>query len=312
MSNNAEQTEITARQGLNVRRREILLAGGASLIGLTLRGGIFAAVPGQDNPMQKGMMPRGVMTVEGAKKPVFVPAAGSTDPVAHSVAESLFWLDQETEHAKFFAMMLPTPDLSAEHSQAEQFQSQFAAQLDKVKGGAPDKGSLASFNQATIDLVKTFLDFKQRLNEAQKAGKLKSLIYPTFFDHTYREADRFQKRLGEFSKGKVELDRSEVVEFWSRIMMEHADFVAHLLDPEERMLIEKAMKTSDAWREAKKSESVKGPLDEFIAFKKTAQQGIDAGQIKSIIHPALADHVLREALKFSDELKRTEAGRATR
>jgi hypothetical protein len=48
----------------------------------------------------------GVTTISGAKKPVFVPAADSTDPVAHSIAESLFWLDQETGHAKFFAMMM--------------------------------------------------------------------------------------------------------------------------------------------------------------------------------------------------------------
>jgi len=55
-----------------------------------------------------------------------------------------------------------------------------------------------------------------------------------------------------------------------------------------------------AWSEDK----VKDSLDEFITFKKTAQAGVEAGQIKSIIHPLLADHVLREALKFSDELKR--------
>ncbi|MCA1592771.1 MAG: hypothetical protein LC754_09005 [Acidobacteria bacterium] len=38
---------------------------------------------------------------------VFVPAMGSTDPVAHSLAESLFWLDQELEHTKFFIMHMP-------------------------------------------------------------------------------------------------------------------------------------------------------------------------------------------------------------
>jgi hypothetical protein len=166
---------------------------------------VFASFLGDDK-----MFP-GVTTVAGAKKPVFVPAPGSMDPVAHSLAESLFWLDQETEHAKFFAMMMPTPDLAAEHSQAEQFQSRFASHLDKVKAGGMDKSGLASINQSTIELVKTFLDFKKKMEEAQKAGRLKSLVYPTFFEHTYREADRFQKRLGEFSKGKVELDRGEVL-----------------------------------------------------------------------------------------------------
>src|SRR5215216_4779911 len=104
-------------KSLRLTRRQVLLAGGTGLIGLTLRGNVFAGFQGNDK-----MFP-GVTTVAGAKKPVFVPAPGSTDPVSHSLAESLFWLDQEAEHAKFFAMMMPTPDLAAEHSQAEQFQS---------------------------------------------------------------------------------------------------------------------------------------------------------------------------------------------
>ena len=33
------------------------------------------------------------------------------------------------------------------------------------------------------------------------------------------------------------------------IMGEHADFIAHLLDPEERALITKAMQTSDTFRQ---------------------------------------------------------------
>jgi hypothetical protein len=43
-----------------------------------------------------------------------------------------------------------------------------------------------------------------------------------------------------------------------------------------------------------------------IDFKTAAVKGIQAGKIKSIIHPTLADHVRREAVKCSDELKRTD------
>ena len=90
---------------------------------------------------------------------------------------------------------------------------------------------------------------------------------------------------------------------------EHADFVAHLLDPVESALIQKAMQTSSAFRQMHKSTpSSKAPLEkavnDIIDFKTAAEKGINAGQIKSIIHPALADHVRREALKAADELKR--------
>lgn len=48
-----------------------------------------------------------------------------------------------------------------------------------------------------------------------------------------------------------------------------------------------------------------GPLWISITdFKTAAEQGIETGQIKSIIHPALADHVRREAVRFRDELLR--------
>lgn len=68
------------RQYFRPTRREVLLGGGAALIGLTLSDSVLAGLPGLG---QATNFP-GVTTVSGAKKPVFVPAMGSTDPVAHS------------------------------------------------------------------------------------------------------------------------------------------------------------------------------------------------------------------------------------
>jgi hypothetical protein len=76
---------------------------------------------------------------------------------------------------------------------------------------------------------------------------------------------------------------------------------AHLLDPEENALIQKAMQTSQAFRQMQKNvPSSKGPVekavDDIIDFKTAAEKGIQTGKIKSIIHPTLADHVRREAI----------------
>ena len=103
----------------------------------------------------------------------------------------------------------------------------------------------------------------------------------------------------------------EAAKFWTMIMGEHADFIAHLLDPEERALISKAMQTSQTFRQMHDSPPAsKEPLEkgvgDIIDFKTAAEKGIQAGQIKSIIHPTLADHVRREALKAADELKRAK------
>ncbi|HWS52917.1 MAG TPA: DUF2935 domain-containing protein [Pyrinomonadaceae bacterium] len=305
VSGNSELSDRGRGHGRALRptRRQVLLGGGAALVGLTLSGDALAAILklGQATGLP------GVATIAGAKKPVFVAAAGSTDPVAHSLADSLFWLEQEFEHAKFFLMHMPSPDLDTERAQVLRFQNDFAARLAQVRAGGADRSGLAGFNRPTIELVRRFLDVKRRMEKAQESGQLKSLAWPTFFEHVALEGERFANRLEKFSEGKVELERDEVVDFWSRIMADHADFVAHLLDPEERALIEKSRGAADAWRAVKSGGpkgKVEGSLAELLAFKQTAQKGVEAGQIKSIIHPLLADHVVREALKFSDELKR--------
>ena len=76
-----------------VSRRRIMTAGGAILVGTAL-------VPAFDVfGQQRGL--RGVITKDGGSKQVFLPEEGAKDPLAHSVAENLFWTDILMEHAKF-------------------------------------------------------------------------------------------------------------------------------------------------------------------------------------------------------------------
>jgi hypothetical protein len=214
------------------------------------------------------------------------------------------------EHATFFIMLMPGPELAEVRGQAEQFQAAFAGQLQKAGAARLDRSNFAAFNQSTIELVKPFVDFKRRMRDQQASGNLKSLVWSSFFDHTVREAEHFTDRLTQFSKGDVSIERGEASDFWTTIMGEHAGFIAHLLDPEERDLIMKAMQTSDAFHKfhaqrPSEKDPVMQAVDDIIDFKIAAEKGIETGQIRSIIHPALADHVRREALKAADELKRT-------
>jgi hypothetical protein len=302
--------------GLRVTRHKILLRGGTVLVGTTLAARFPKTVLGETMENQVAAagvhtLPRGVVTKNGGLKPVYLPETGSTDPVAYSLAENLFWTDILAEHGKFFAMLMPGPDLAKERAKAEDFQRRFASQFEKVRTAAIDRTTLAAFNQATVEIVKPFVDFKNDMFKAQKSGRLKSLVWPSFFDHTAREAERFSKRLEQLSRGTIEIDRSDAVGFWTQIMSEHADFIVHLLDPEEFALIEKAMKTSQAFRQLhdqrpSREEAVEKAVDDVIDFKTAALKGVQTGQIKSIIHPTLADHVRREAVKCSDELRRSD------
>ncbi len=249
--------------------------------------------------------------IEGGTKPIYIADARSKDPLDHSVADTLFWADIMMEHAAFFVMLMPGDELAEGRAQAKKFQDGFKAHLDELKGGTLDKETYAGFNRRTIDLVKPFIDYKQTMQEAQDSGRLHSLVWSTFFAHTRNEAERFTRRLEQYSKGSTEFERGEVVRFWAQIMDEHALFIAHLLDPQEESLIQAAEKTRETFEKMRRqpqvrsSPAVTAAVEGIIDFKTAALKGINAGSIKSIIHPTLADHVRREAVRFKDELGRS-------
>jgi hypothetical protein len=275
-------------------RREILAVGSATLVAT-----LFAPSAGRAQVA-------GTNTRNGGTKPVYVPAGD--DPVSHSIADTLFWTDQMAEHASFFVMLMPGRELAGPRARAEKFQAGFAAQMERTRTAGLDKTNYVAFNRSTVEMTKGLVDFKREMQHAQESGRMRSLVWPLFFDHTAREGERFVRRLDQLSKGDADLDATEVVEFWARIMDEHAEFIAHLLDPQEDALIEKALSSSAAFRELREKRGSKAQADALakgiIDFKTAAGKGITAGQIKSIIPPALADHVRREAVKFEDELKR--------
>src|SRR5918995_1133224 len=194
---NSHKTQDVA-SGRGVTRRKILTAGGATLVGAALTGPLLETALGQGMGGQE-MRRRGITSKEGGTKPTFLPEAGSNDPVAHSIAENLFWNEQLMEHAKFFVMLMPGPELAGPRGQAERFQQTFASQLEKSRTARLDRSDYAAFNRSTVELVKPYADFKHRMRDEQAAGRLQSLVWPSFFEPTAREAERFARRLGQFS-----------------------------------------------------------------------------------------------------------------
>lgn len=239
-------------------------------------------------------------------KPTYV--AEAETPFAHSLADNLFWGDIMMEHAMFFAFLMPGPDLTKPRQQAEEFQRLFGEQLKRAPGLTPD--NYISFNRNMIGLVKRFSDYKKTMRELQISGKIRSLVWPLFFQHTAREADRFASRLELYNRKIVAYERNEVVDFWSATMGEHSGFISHLLDPDERTLIAKANEMEITFLNQQFAEvpgdDVLGAANSILEFKNAGEEGIYTGGIKSIIPPALASHVRREAERFIDELKRAK------
>lgn len=266
------------------------------------------------------------------EKPVVVPEEEEKDPAKHAWADARFATDIMSEHGLFFAILMPPETAAKERQEALNFSRRFADLFEKIdSSGPPERNEVKTFIGKVTEEIKPFIEYKAELGEAQKRGNLRSLVWPLFFDHTRHEAERWTKRLNQIAQGDAEYDRDEVVSFWANIMDEHARFVAHLLDPEEFQLIDKAYKTSRVFKEISEdttpmgavSATVKEPATvlssltqnpevdavmsaakTILDFKTESARDIEAARIKSIIDPRLADHVRREAQKFVDELKR--------
>lgn len=265
------------------------------------------------------------------EKPVILPEDGDNDPANHAWADARFATDIMAEHGTFFALLMPEEVAGKERKQALNFSAKFMNLFQKIDSSAPpEQSDLKSFVSKVVEEIKPFIEYKNKQHEAQTSGKLRSLVWPLFFEHTRKEAERWVRRLQSLAKGEPEFDRKEVANFWNNIMDEHARFIAHLLDPDELSLVKKATDTSDVFRELNGggiggalSATVKQPgtivdsliknpevdavlsaAETILDFKTQAARDIEKAKIKSIIDPRLADHVRREALKFVDELKR--------
>lgn len=306
---------------MNTSRRDVLKTGGlmtlsGALAGCATATGINPVVPpvakviqdpAQTQPTGAAMGAPPTSAFSPREKPTYVPQ--TNDPLGYSMADNLFWNDIMMEHAMFFAQLMPGPALDGPRRQAEEFQRLFARQLEMSRGIRAD--NYVAFNRSSIELAKRISEYKKTMREQQLAGKLHSLVWPLFFEHTAREADRFAARLELYNRRQIELDRAEVVDFWSKTMGEHSDFIAHLLDPDERLLIDQASKLASTFRSQTfrnvPGDAVMKAANEVLDFKTVGEKGIYAGKIKSIIPPPLASHVRREAVRFIDELKRTQA-----
>jgi hypothetical protein len=264
------------------------------------------------------------------EKSVVVPIFENKEPEAHAWADARFWVDIMAEHAVFFSLLMPPETCKAERDEALRFAEKFTDLHKQIDSSPPAKSELGSFVSKVTEQVKPFIDYKARLGEAQTSGKLRSLVWTLFFDHTRHEAERFIRRMEMLLHGESEFDKTETATFWTNIMEEHARFVAHLLDPDEFDLIEQAFSAGRVFADLHKggaggvaaavvhepatvskslvdnpeTSAILSAAESILDFKTKAVRDIEAKRIKSIIDPRLADHVRREAQKFVDEYRR--------
>ena len=185
---------------VDIKRRDVLKAGGLVALGGAVAGCATATGINPVPPAAKLLQDSGQVRTTPAEasaaggsstppqdKPTWTPK--TKDPFAYSLADNLFWNDVMMEHAVFFQTLMPGAELDGPRSQAAQFERAFAQQLDQSRALTPE--TFVGFNRRTIDLAKRFSDYKKTLREQQATGRMRSLVWPLFFEHTAREADRF-------------------------------------------------------------------------------------------------------------------------
>src|SRR3954453_8656732 len=172
---------------MSLSRRSIIKMGRMGLIGVW-GGSESTAIAGQ----QPEHPPAG--------KPLML-APENADIAAIARVENLFWCDIMMEHAAFFALLMPGADLATQRAQAENYQRTFQAQVQRARSATIDHNNFAAFNRSTVELIKPFIDYKRRMLDGQAAGKLRSLVFPLFFEHTAHEAERAVARLQKIEGG---------------------------------------------------------------------------------------------------------------
>lgn len=165
-------------------------------------------------------------------------------------------------------------------------------------------------NNKVLQLLDRFIDLKERILRDVLSCELFTANYPLLIEHIIREAKLYRQYVVMLQNGQniTVQDRKQVELFWNQIMMEHALFIRGLLDPTEEELIDTADEFAKEYKkllqEARNmtDETINTITDKTITetikyrdFKKAGTEGIVGCQIKSIILPLLADHVLREA-----------------
>jgi hypothetical protein len=252
--------------------------------------------------------------------------------IIRSLDEIQFWSRIMKEHSLFLRLGFRCEDTQL-INEANTFFRVFEGIEQRSHAFAPniDTHTIQRFNDEVHTAVSHIWAFKRKVLGLIVTCQLPGANnFPLLVDHISREANYFRNRLEELNDGRLEPVQDAIIDenvFFLRIMADHAKFIAHLLDPSERKLVQQATEFGHDFDQllyqardldSMRPQSQTTPLlSQFLDqnkvsvkslrdFKKTASELIDACRVKSIIHPLLADHVFREAERFLEIIDRFE------
>lgn len=170
-------------------------------------------------------------------------------------------------------------------------------------------------NATALKLLDGLICLKESILNKVLGCEMFTMNYPLLIEHIIREAKLYREYVQILEKTCDLSDgvMKETERFWNQIMMEHAQFIRGLLDPTEKELFcaadgfakdycELLKQCSHAHDRTMTAASLEKTI-KFRDFKQAGTKGIESCEIRSVILPLLADHVLREANHYIRLLK---------
>lgn len=179
------------------------------------------------------------------------------------------------------------------------------------------EGYVYDLNDRILNLLMEVIEFKEKVHQEVLNCKLATFLYPEMLEHIIEEAKFYLKLLVSIQE-RAEDDKDILSKeiFWNHVMKDHALFTRGLLDPSEEDLIKAAHELAKTFeellektKEADKDKACEVSRENLKAtekvkdFNSTATKGILSCEIKGLVNPLLADHLLRETNRYIRLLK---------
>ena len=218
-----------------------------------------------------------------------------------------FWGHQMMEHSLFLYLGLVDANLKQKAKELQKKWEDFmnknfvSKNVDNHKIFL-DKNDLNKIDNININEVKDLLDktkkYKSDVLNRLNSGEWLGWSFPSFVKHILKEANYFEQKLNN-----KKLSQREEVKFWNSINGEHMGVTSHLIDP--ALENDKEFDTADNFYHKFMELNKHGEEASFVAmsinftkeldkFAKKTQNLIKSKKFKSLIHPVLIEHQIRE------------------
>lgn len=169
-------------------------------------------------------------------------------------------------------------------------------------------------NNKSIALVMELIRFQKNLLSMTLQCKIFITLYSKMLKHDTDEAEYYLQILESLQNGSPpKKSICDELNFWNHIMEEHAQFIDGMLDPTEKDLKKIARDIAEDFEvlvteciKSNENKVIKDSVEttnEIKNYKTSSVLGLLNCEIRSIIPPLLADHVLREANHYLRILK---------